>query len=88
MTFEDDQDAQQDQGVGVEKTKKLQTSSCFHDIIDHLAKAKIAQEKEAERLAEEEAVPIRDRDYTKEQLKELEKKKWCEIKDLIFQTEP
>ena len=33
-------------------------------------------------------IPLRDRQFTKEELAKLEKKTWIEIKDLIFETEP
>ena len=33
-------------------------------------------------------LPLRDREFTKEELARLEKKTWIEIKDLIFETEP
>ncbi len=31
---------------------------------------------------------LRDKEFTKKELMELEKKQWIEIKDLIFETEP
>jgi len=31
---------------------------------------------------------LRDKEFTKEEIKKLEKKTWIEIKDMIFETEP
>ena len=46
-------------------------------------------EKEGKDLeANQQEVPLRDKEFTKEEIKELEKKTWIEIKDLIFETEP
>ena len=35
-----------------------------------------------------ENLPLRDKEFTKEEIIALEKKTWIEIKDLIFETEP
>lgn len=33
-------------------------------------------------------MPLRDRQFTKEELKGLEKRTWIEMKDMIFETDP
>ena len=33
-------------------------------------------------------MPLRDKQFTKDEIKQLEKKTWIEIKDMIFETEP
>ena len=39
------------------------------------------------RTISDDDIPLRDRTFTKEELLKLEKKKWIEIKDLIFETD-
>lgn len=43
--------------------------------------------KDTEKIVSEE-VCLRDRKFSKDELAELEKKPWTEIKDLIFETDP
>ena len=68
--------------------RKLDETVGIEEIIkerERLAAAQVETEKDPEANKE---VPLRDRVFTNEEVKELEKKTWIEIKDLIFETEP
>lgn len=76
---------------------RAQESTGLVDIVEKIAEMKrkqaetagsvdMAKAGEGEQAAME--LPLRDREFTKEELARLEKKTWIEIKDLIFETEP
>ena len=77
----------------------MQQSSGLPDIIERMAEQKKAADKikrrnelgkDAEQSDDDQPkhVPLRDRTFTKEELKNLEKKTWIEFKDMIFETDP
>lgn len=74
-------------------------SSGLEDILERIAESKreldnsaaaaeMISEKDNHTKAAAEDVPLRDRKFTKEELSELEKQTWIEMKDMIFETDP
>lgn len=88
MTFDEDAQEEQDRAAAAlqsQLNKRKQVPSCLEDIAERIAEAK-KSETENKTISDDD-IPLRDRTFTKEELLKLEKKKWIEIKDLIFETD-
>ena len=65
-------------------------SSGLEDILERIAESKkdLDQTENGDNQVVNDDVPLRDRKFTKEELGELEKQTWIEMKDMIFETDP
>ena len=71
-------------------------ASGLEDILERIAEEKKRTEVKHSDSVQDDAeseidltkVPLRDREYTKDELMALEQKTWIEMKDLIFETDP
>ena len=66
-------------------------SSGLEDILERIAESKKdldQTENGCDNQVVNDDVPLRDRKFTKEELGELEKQTWIEMKDMIFETDP
>ena len=68
-------------------------SSGLEDILERIAESKKDLDQtenggDNHQVVNDDDVPLRDRKFTKEELGELEKQTWIEMKDMIFETDP
>ena len=83
MTFDDEGLARVDDELNRAVTPQPMRMHC----IDIEAKGTMIQADPQDEDKQEQKVPLRDRNFSKEDITKLTKRKWIEVKDLIFETD-